>query len=118
MTVIRSLPELSRVLKMYKNPYLLCHYKGIDWNSYVFYNHHYFKKLDISDELSLVSCLYGQEYKIQRNDFIKLLDGPLRIDGNNVCNILDDNKDYFLNRSCNVICQPKNLYSSFLHLKP
>lgn len=77
--LIKNVPELLKMLNYYKNPYIICHYKGIDWSLYENYSNYYPKEFSFSNKLKIVSFVKDKEYKIKNNDFLYILRGNIII---------------------------------------
>ena len=114
-TVITSLPELVKMIDIYcNNPYIICKYKGIDWKIYTSYNTNKCNIFKLSHNLDLISCMSGQSYKIENNDFIKMLDGSMYLNG--ARKIYEG--DFLLYESPFFgLCKGKSMHSTFLHYK-
>lgn len=123
MILIKTLPELSKIISLYKNPYLLCHYNGIDWNNYINYNINCTNSLKINENLYVISCMKNQTYKVKQRDFIKTLCGEIIVDNgkkieedmyymiyNNDYNDYNDYREY-------MVCNGNHEYNSFFHYK-
>jgi hypothetical protein len=114
-SVITSLPELVKMIDIYRNnPYILCRYRGIDWKNYASYNTNKFNSFNLCNNLYLISCMSGQHYKIDNNDFIKVLDGCIYLNGaRKLCQ-----EEFLLYESSFFgLCKGKSIYSTFLHYK-
>jgi|Laugresu1bdmlbsd_1035121.scaffolds.fasta_scaffold09911_3 hypothetical protein len=111
--IIKNVPELIKILDYYKNPYILCHYRGIDWNTYERYS---FEKkpnsFQLSDNLYIISCLKNQEYILNKNDFLYTLKGTIIINENKALH-----SDMYYYSYSNNICKGYNLYNSFFFYK-
>lgn len=79
MILVKTLPELVKITQQYKNPYLLCHYKGIDWYNYI--NQTKTNEIYLSNHLLLLSKSKNQYYKLNPSDFIYVLHGSIVING-------------------------------------
>jgi hypothetical protein len=111
--IIKTLPELVKLTNQYKNPYLLCHYKGIDWKNYIKYNTNSYNSLKLSDNLFLISCIKNQTYKVKSNDFIKILCGEILLDDKK---IEENFHMLYVNMSYeNGYCNGHKNYNSFFH---
>lgn len=107
---IKTLPELVKIMEKYKNPYILTKYKGLDWASYTTFRYDNIYKLDLSKNLSLVSLQKNKNYKINKNEFIYMLEGRLLIDDYKTC------YSYFMKESNKYsLCKGIDIYNTFLH---
>jgi len=111
--IINNIPDLLKMLNFYKNPYIICRYKGIDWSLYEKYNYYSPTIFSFSKKLKLVSCVKNQEYKIKNKDFIYILKGSI---------ILDEYKKvdtmFYFNKNTEKnykICKGFELNNCFLH---
>ena len=111
---IKTLPQLVTMLELYKNPYIITRYTGIDWMNYINYHPRNINTFDLSKNLSLISYQDTSNfpYKIYKNDFIHILEGQILIDDYNRVNInfLKENNHFSL-------CKGSHFYNSFLHYK-
>ncbi len=108
--IIKTLPELVKIVNQYKNPYILCHYKGIDWASYLDNTK---KRLDLTNNLSLVLCRYNEYNKIYLDEFVYVLDGELSIDYKTL-----GAGSYILYKGNNIgICRGLSLYNTYMIYK-
>lgn len=117
--MIKNIPELLKMLNFYKNPYIICHYKGIDWSLYEKYNIYSPNIFYFSRQLKIISCKKNQEYKIKNNDFLYILKGSIVIDEYKKV----DTMFYFNNYNFNdaeknyKICKGFELNNCFLHYR-
>jgi len=111
---IKTLPELITMLELYKNPYIITKYRGIDWMNHINYHPRNIHRFDLNQNLSLVSFQDTNNfpYKIYKNDFIHMLEGQLLVDGYKRVNV------NFLKENSNLsLCKGTHFYNSFLHYK-
>jgi len=108
--LIKNLQELIKLTNHYKNPYLICYYKGIDWASIVSYNTKSYNEVKLSDHLSIISCMKTHCYKIKKDNVIKVLDGSIIIDEK----IIDEDS-YFTYKNKIGLCKGYKDYNSFLY---
>ena len=118
--IIKNLPELVYILNIYKNPYLISNYKGIDWSSYNNYRNN-INMFNLSDNLSLISIKKNQYYKIYNKDFISMLEGELLIDYNKRIEQSCSSSYYFYNNTYQnkefLTLQGLSNYNTFLYYK-
>jgi hypothetical protein len=105
------------MLNIYKNPYLISNYKGIDWAIY----NNYLKNINsfyLSDNLSLISIKKNQYYKIYNKDYIHILEGDVLIDYNKriysyfLYDNIYENRDLYKKT---VLCKGLDNYNTFLY---
>ena len=140
-SLIMTLPELIKMIDIYhNNPYILCRYRGTDWKKYISSMTHGIssmsglsyncKTLKLSNKLDLIYCMSGQQYKIETNDFIKVLDGCIYLNG---ARKLYEEEFLLYDSSCSRrvnpasfsegkesvygLCKGKSVYSTFLHYR-
>ncbi len=113
--IIKNIPELLKTLDYYKNPYILCHYRGIDWSLYEKYNYNKNPYVfEFSNNLKLISSVKNQEYKFNNKDFLFCLKGKI---------IINENKTLYSNMYYNfdvineklILCKGEDYYNSFFH---
>jgi hypothetical protein len=110
--LIKSLPDLIRMLNIYKNPYLIKNYKGTDWFNYYNYNNN-INILNLSDDLSMISMKNNKYYKLYNKEFIYVLEGELLIGYNKKIE-----SQYFYNENKDFLpCKGLLNYNTFLCYK-
>ncbi len=111
--IINTLQDLVKMMKIYRNPYLIQKYKGTDWNLYVSYKG-YNEPFMLTDNLYLISCIKNQKYKINTDDYINVLKGSILVDG---IKIIDEEYFYSHTNKNQGIYEGYSLYNTFLHYK-
>jgi len=117
--MIKNIPELLKMLNYYKNPYIICQYKGIDWSFYEKYNNYSPNIFSFSNKLKIISCKKNQEYKIKNNDFLYILNGSIIIDEYKKVDTMFyfNNYNNEKNEKNYKICKGIELNNCFLHYR-
>jgi hypothetical protein len=117
--IIKNIPELLKMLNYYKNPYIICRYKGIDWSLYEKYNNYSPNIFSFSNELKIISCRKNQEYKIKKKDFLYILNGSIIINEYKKVDTMFyfNNYDNYDNEKNYKICKGFELNNCFLHYR-